>query len=134
MWVWTLAWMITREIDGTKFCGTSGPQGVQVASGEVAWTSDSSTTDTGWELCWPPPSLSPPSPPSPPVPPLAPPKVRPGCARRHAPRPVWTAGMVAVWQTGGLGVGLWPGGGVGALARHAGLSHDKGWQRHVARD
>ena len=70
-------------IDGTKYCGSSGPVGVIVQSGTITWSSDGSVSAAGWELCWsalppspplPPPSpqLPPPLPPSPPPPPLAP--------------------------------------------------------------
>ena len=66
----------------TKYCGTTGPDGV-VASGTIKWRSDSWVTRSGWNICFgfrppfsppphPPPSL-PPLPPSPPYPPLLPP-------------------------------------------------------------
>ena len=67
-------------IDGARFCGTSGPQGVRVSGGMMTWVSDNEYPDAGWELCWPAaPPRSPPAPPSSPAPPRA---LPPSCLSR----------------------------------------------------
>jgi hypothetical protein len=39
-------------VNGNMFCGTSGPDGVQVAAGAtIIFTSDDSVTSTGFEIC-----------------------------------------------------------------------------------
>ena len=45
-------------VDGTKFSGSSQPQGVQPKTG-ISWSSDYSVTKTGWKIC---PKVIPPPP------------------------------------------------------------------------
>ena len=61
------------EVNGQRYCGSAGPDGVISTSGTIYWESDDEYQNDGWELCWPfgspstPPSVPPPSaPPSPP--------------------------------------------------------------------
>ena len=64
----------------TKYCGTSGPDGV-VASGAIKWKSDDGLNGGGWRICFgnaPPPPIRPaPSSPPPSPPPPAPPPPSP---------------------------------------------------------
>jgi hypothetical protein len=52
-------------VNGVQYSGTTGPGGVQVSAGStITWTSDSSTSRTGFEICsggtgaFPPPNVS----------------------------------------------------------------------------
>jgi hypothetical protein len=39
-------------VNGNKYCGTTGPGGVQVAAGStITWTSDVNTGGSGFEVC-----------------------------------------------------------------------------------
>ena len=67
------------EIDGTKFCGTSGPDGVVPTSGTIRWQSHGQTwrpdgVASGWEICFLLPPSQPPMPPQSPSPPWSPPQ------------------------------------------------------------
>lgn len=71
-------------VNGRRYCGTFGPFGVVVTDGKIVWSSDSSNTASGWELCWDPfsppsqtPSLPPRPPSSPPLPSPPPPRPPP---------------------------------------------------------
>ena len=41
------------EVDGVKYCGNDGPDGVLARGGDITWYSDKNSGGTGWELCWP---------------------------------------------------------------------------------
>ncbi|KAL1515912.1 hypothetical protein AB1Y20_002526 [Prymnesium parvum] len=70
------------EVNGQKYCGFSGPNGVRALDGVIIWFSDSSQNRPGWQICFAP---SPPSlPPQPPSPPLVPP---PPCTPPLPPSP-----------------------------------------------
>eukprot|EP00966_Prymnesium_polylepis_P248339 5741678-Prymnesium_polylepis.1 len=56
-----------------RFCGVTGPEGVVAADGFILWYSDYTDTEAGWEFCWYPPPMVPPTPPSPPHSPASPP-------------------------------------------------------------
>eukprot|EP00966_Prymnesium_polylepis_P230819 5341721-Prymnesium_polylepis.1 len=67
-------------LNGLRFCGTSGPDGVIPTDRTMSWQSNGQTQRSGWKICFfsspprPPPSMPPPSPPppSPPSPPVSP--------------------------------------------------------------
>ena len=68
-------------VNGNRFCGTSGPEGVIPEDGTIHWQSDGAGSRPGFRVCWatplppvaPPPPLPPPAPPTPPPPPRPPP-------------------------------------------------------------
>ena len=84
------------EVGGTRYCGTSGPDGVQLAAGAtMSFVSDSSSVRSGFVICQtlsPPPEPPPvppmlPSPPGTPLPPLLPPSLPPPSPPPPAPPP-----------------------------------------------
>eukprot|EP00966_Prymnesium_polylepis_P193614 4487906-Prymnesium_polylepis.1 len=62
------------EMDGRRYCGTSGPQGVVPMAGGMVWVSGSEYRYPGWKICFHP---SPPPPPHPPFDPPPPPTTEP---------------------------------------------------------
>eukprot|EP00966_Prymnesium_polylepis_P199306 4618098-Prymnesium_polylepis.1 len=64
-------------VNGSKYCGTTGPEGVIATDGTLAWQSDGSVQPGNWAICvfYPPPAMPPPPAPpvSPPAPPASPP-------------------------------------------------------------
>lgn len=70
------------EVDGVKFCGTTGPEGMVASGGIIRWSAgtlglDLVQTESRWEVCWG--GASPPSPTgrSPSAPPFQPPPLQP---------------------------------------------------------
>jgi len=47
-------------VNGVKYCGDSGPAGVEALDGTLQWHSDDVIVDPGWKVCWPAQSPSPP--------------------------------------------------------------------------
>eukprot|EP00966_Prymnesium_polylepis_P334763 7390136-Prymnesium_polylepis.1 len=64
-------------LNGVRYCGTSGPDGIIPIDGTMVWSSDAGGYGLGWKICFPPPSppALPPQPPAPPpdTPPAGPP-------------------------------------------------------------
>ena len=61
-------------LDGVKYCGTTGPQGVVPLSGMMEWVADDFINRQGFELCFG--LLIQPPPPAPPPPPASPPPLQ----------------------------------------------------------
>lgn len=89
------------KIDGVRYSGETGPDGVTPASRSFEWQSDLDIAGRGWQICWgvapPAPPRSPPAPPGPPpnpsfppapgLPPFPPPPPPPPCSPPPAPPP-----------------------------------------------
>ena len=119
-------------INGERFCGTTGPDGIVPADGLILWQSDAFVAHSGWKICFaalplppaqPPvpqlPPSSPPLPPHPPRPPAPPaPPLRPPALPPSLPLPVSFSFEDPLWQTAGWTTGS----GGHAWTRHQGAT------------
>ena len=45
-------------VNGARYCGTEGPEGIVPAGSPIEWLSDDSLTEAGWKICFPPINIS----------------------------------------------------------------------------
>ena len=41
-------------VNGARYCGTEGPEGIVPDGSPIGWISDEGDTEAGWKLCFPP--------------------------------------------------------------------------------